>query len=58
VRESAVEKNDYDRSWRVTFTIIPAKVNVPAELRLKLSDHGRPLTETWTYTWHPAAPGK
>ena len=58
VRESRVEKNDYDKSWRVTFTIIPAKVNVPAELRLALRDHGRSLTETWTYTWHPAAPGK
>ena len=23
-----------------------------------LRDNGKPLTETWTYTWHPAAPGK
>ena len=58
VRESAVEKNDYDKSWRATFTIIPAKVNVPVELSLFLRDNGKPLTETWTYTWHPAAPGK
>jgi glucans biosynthesis protein len=58
VRESGVQKNDYDKSWRVIFTIIPAKVNVPVELRCVLRDHGKPLTETWTYTWHPAAPGK
>jgi glucans biosynthesis protein len=58
VRESSVEKLDYDKSWRVTFTIVPAKVNVPVELNLKLRDGNRPLTETWTYTWHPAAPGK
>jgi len=58
VRESGVEKNDYDKSWRVMFTIIPAQVNVPVELRCLLRDHGKPLTETWTYTWHPAAPGK
>ena len=58
VRESGVQKNDYDKSWRATFTIIPAKVNVPVELRLTLRDNGRPLSETWTYTWHPAAPGK
>ena len=58
VRESSVQKNDYDKSWRATFTIIPAKVNVPVELRCTLRDNGRPLTETWTYTWHPAAPGK
>jgi glucans biosynthesis protein len=58
VRESDVEKNDYDKSWRVIFTIIPAKVNVPVELSLRLRDGSRPLTETWTYTWHPAAPVK
>jgi glucans biosynthesis protein len=56
VRESSVEKNGYDKSWRVTFTIIPAKVNVPVELSLALKRQGKPLTETWTYTWHPAAP--
>jgi glucans biosynthesis protein len=58
VRESAVQKNDYDKSWRASFTIIPAKVNVPVELRLTLRDNGKALSETWTYTWHPAAPGK
>jgi glucans biosynthesis protein len=58
VRESGVEKNDYDKSWRVTFTIIPVKANVPVELRCVLRDHGKPLTEIWTYTWHPATPGK
>ena len=58
LRESSVQKNDYDKSWRVTFAIVPAKVNVPVELRLRLKDGNRPLTETWTYTWHPAAPAK
>jgi glucan biosynthesis protein len=33
-------------------------VNVPVELHCTLRDKGQPLTETWTYTWHPAAPGK
>jgi glucans biosynthesis protein len=58
IRESGVEKNDYDKSWRVIFTIIPAKVNVPVELRCTLRDHGKALTETWTYTWNTPAPGK
>jgi periplasmic glucans biosynthesis protein len=58
VRESGVEKNDYDKSWRVIFTIIPAKVNVPVELHCVLRDRGKPLTESWTYTWHTPAPGK
>jgi glucans biosynthesis protein len=52
LREKKVEKNAYDNSWRVTFTIIPAKHNVPTELRCRLVNHGKPLTETWTYTWH------
>jgi glucans biosynthesis protein len=58
VRESSVEKNDYDKSWRAAFTIVPAKVNVPVEIRCTLRDKNRPLTETWSYTWHPPAPGK
>jgi glucans biosynthesis protein len=56
IRESTVEKNGYDRSWRATFTLVPAKVNVPVELLCTLRSKGKPLTETWTYTWHPAAP--
>jgi glucans biosynthesis protein len=56
IRESSVEKNGYDKSWRVTFTLIPAKVNVPVELLCTLRSKGKPLSETWSYTWHPAAP--
>jgi glucans biosynthesis protein len=100
IREKAVEKNGYDNSWRVTFTIIPFKHFVPTELKCRLMPHNtvdhlrqeldqvqaqissappggdpsqlanlrnnvlpqkqkalqdaesRPLTETWTYTWH------
>jgi glucans biosynthesis protein len=52
LRESKVEKNGYDSSWRVTFTIIPFKRDVPTELRCALLHNGKPITETWTYTWH------
>jgi glucans biosynthesis protein len=53
LREPArVEKNAYDKSWRVTFTIFPAQPHVPTELSCRLLHNGRPLTETWTYTWH------
>jgi len=57
-RESSVQKNDYDKSWRAMFVICPQKANVPIELHLRLMDGNRALTETWSYTWHPAAPGK
>jgi glucans biosynthesis protein len=52
LREKNVEKNGYDNSWRVTFTIIPAKRFVPTELRCRLVHNGRPITETWSYTWN------
>jgi glucans biosynthesis protein len=52
LRDWKVEKNDYDHFWRVTFTIIPFKHNVPTEILCRLKRDGKPLTETWSYTWH------
>jgi len=52
LRESKVEKNGYDNSWRVTFTVIPFKRYVPTELRCRLIHNTKPITETWTYTWN------
>ncbi len=100
LRESKVEKNAYDNSWRVTFTVIPFKHFTPTQLTCRLFPHAsvnrlkdelsqlrstidqaklandtakvtdmtnnalpqkekalqdaeaKPLTETWTYTWH------
>ncbi len=51
LREKNVEKNGYDNSWRVTFTIFPAKRRVPTELHCRLLRNSKPLTETWSYTW-------
>jgi glucans biosynthesis protein len=52
LREESVEKNGYDNSWRVTFTIIPFKHFTPTNLRVRLVRDGKPITETWSYTWH------
>jgi periplasmic glucans biosynthesis protein len=52
LREKNVEKNGYDNSWRVTFTIIPAKRYVPTELRCRLVRDNKPISETWSYTWN------
>jgi glucans biosynthesis protein len=51
LRDKTVEKNGYDNTWRVTFTIIPFKPYVPTVLKCRLMRDGRPLTETWNYTW-------
>jgi glucans biosynthesis protein len=47
-----VEKNGFDNSWRVTFTVIPVKAHVPTEIRCRLLLKGKVLTETWNYTWN------
>jgi glucans biosynthesis protein len=39
LRESRLEKNTYDNSWRATFTIIPLKHFVPTELQCRLMPH-------------------
>ncbi len=51
LREKKVEKNGYDNSWRVTFTIIPFKHFTHTLLRCRLMQNHKPLTETWCYTW-------
>ncbi|SDU11943.1 glucans biosynthesis protein [Verrucomicrobium sp. GAS474] len=52
ITNGKVDKNGYDGSWRISFTVTPLRHNVPTELRCRLLRDGKPLTETWTYTWH------
>ena len=58
LRESSLEKIDYDNSWRATFTFFPFKHDVPTELHCRLmqtaqpQSNAKPLSEEWTYTWH------
>jgi glucans biosynthesis protein len=50
LNEHLVEKKD--KSWRVSFTIIPFKHDVPTDILCRLTQDKKPITETWTYTWH------
>ena len=50
--DSWVEKIGDNNSWRVTFTFLPFKHTVPTEILCQLTRDGKPLTETWSYTWH------
>jgi glucans biosynthesis protein len=54
IRDQSVEKNGYDNSWRVTISLVPFKPFVPTILKCRLMRHGKPLSETWNYTWRPA----
>ncbi len=51
VRDQSVEKNGYDNSWRATISIVPFKPFVNTILKCRLMRDGKPLTETWNYTW-------
>jgi glucans biosynthesis protein len=51
LRDKTVEKNSFDNSWRVTFSIVPYKPFVDTILKCRLMRDGRPLSETWNYTW-------
>jgi glucans biosynthesis protein len=45
------EKNPYNGTWRVGFSIEPDKGTEPVEVRCFLKRRGELLTETWTYLW-------
>ncbi len=53
ITNAKVEWNDYNKSWRVSFTASRTEEKKPIELicRLKMGDNV--LTETWSYTWMP-----
>ncbi len=51
IRDQSVEKNGYDNSWRVTISIVPFKPFVNTILKCRLMRDGKPLSETWNYTW-------
>ena len=51
IRDQSVEKNGYDNSWRVTISLVPFKPFIPTILKCRLMRDGKPLTETWNYTW-------
>ncbi len=38
-------------NWQVSFGVTASETGNPVEMRCALSQNGKPLTETWTYTW-------
>ena len=47
----ALVKNEFNQAWRLIVEIVePPRAS---NLRAFLSRSGRPITETWDYTWHP-----
>lgn len=46
-----LQKNEYAKNWRATLSLLPQAGKKPVEIRCRLMEGDRPLTETWTYTW-------
>lgn len=53
LNHSTVQKNEFNGTWRVAFTIRPDGRGRPVELRCFLRDAAGALTETWSYLWQP-----
>jgi len=47
----ALVKNEFNQAWRLVVEIVEPRQAV--NLRAFLSGSGRPVTETWDYTWQP-----
>jgi periplasmic glucans biosynthesis protein len=48
-----VQKNTYNGSWRVSFSLKPDGSGRSVELRCFLRKQPHVLTETWSYLWQP-----
>ncbi|MDT8894264.1 glucan biosynthesis protein G [Halomonas sp. I1] len=52
ILEPRVQRLPGDDTWRANFRLTPEE-GTPADMRLALTLHGEPLTETWNYVWYP-----
>jgi len=49
----SIQKNIFNGTWRVAFSIKPDGTGRPVELRCFLKREPHILTETWSYLWNP-----
>lgn len=52
ILEPRVQRLPDGETWRAAFRLAP-EGDAPADMRLALTLHGEPLTETWSYVWYP-----
>jgi len=53
LKEVKAEWNEYNKNWRVSFIVSTSDIKKPCEILCRLTADGKPLTETWSYTWTP-----
>ena len=53
LHHSSLQKNPFNDTWRVAFTVKPDGTGKPVELRCFLRQDPDVLTETWSYLWQP-----
>lgn len=52
----SLQKNNFNGTWRVAFSIKPDGSGKPVELRCFLKREPHILTETWSYLWNQSTP--
>jgi len=50
---TTIQKNPYNGTWRVVFSVKPDGSGRPVEMRAFLRKPPHVLTETWSYLWQP-----
>lgn len=53
LKDVAVQKNDWDKSWRASFIVSTPRPGKPIEMRCALKLGAETVSETWTHTWLP-----
>ncbi|HEY8904116.1 MAG TPA: glucan biosynthesis protein, partial [Chthoniobacterales bacterium] len=46
-----VERIPNTGNWQVAFTVSTKQTSQPVEMGCRLKVGGKPITETWSYTW-------
>lgn len=53
IKDPKVEWNEDNKNWRVSFVVSTADIKKPTEIICRLLVDGKPVSETWSYTWTP-----
>jgi glucans biosynthesis protein len=53
ITDVKVEKNEFNKSWRVTFFVSTPDNKKPVDILCRLKNGDEAVSETWSYTWSP-----
>ena len=53
IREARLERHPAQGRVRAVIALDPSADDTPSDLRVWLQEHGKPMSEVWTYVWYP-----